>query len=266
MTQAERRRLLAEATLLMQAAGTQRFAELVALVLRRSCEFDLIHISLNSLGRTPIELFSPTRTRVYIDAMALYIAGAYALDPFLLHWERNPSTWSKPLCEVMPHGFTRSKYYSMFYSSLQLVDELYTAIRIDDERWVAISMGRIEGGKFGRSTLIALKDRLELLESGFRLNRRLYPEQYNVDDNNTNNEKSAVEKAFERFGARRLTPRERQVCWLLLSGHSSKSIAMELDLSPGTIKVHRKNIYAELGCNSLSDLFSQFISQLQADR
>lgn len=265
MTQAERRRLLAEATLLVQAAGTQRFSELVALALKRCCEFDQIHVSLNSLGRAPIELYSSTRTRPYLDAMALYTAGAYALDPFVLCWERNPITWSKPLCEVMPDGFTRSKYYSVFYRSLNLVDELYTAVRIDEECWIAISMGRIAGGKFGRSTRIALKDRLELLESGFRLNRRLYPEQYHYGEAQEGAGKSVVEKAFERFGARRLTPRERQVCWLLLGGHSSKSIAMELDLSPGTIKVHRKNIYAELGCNSLSDLFSQFISQLQAD-
>ena len=35
-----------------------------------------------------------------------------------------------------------------------------------------------------------------------------------------------------------------------------------LAISPGTVRIHRKNIYAKLGINSQGELFSRFIESL----
>ena len=52
------------------------------------------------------------------------------------------------------------------------------------------------------------------------------------------------------FGSDVLTAQEQRVVQLMLRGHSSKSCARELGISPTTERVHRRNIYAKLGISS----------------
>ncbi len=49
---------------------------------------------------------------------------------------------------------------------------------------------------------------------------------------------------------------------LLLRGYSAKAAARELGISPETLRVHRKHIYAKLGVSSQGELFSLFLSAL----
>jgi two-component system response regulator FixJ len=51
-----------------------------------------------------------------------------------------------------------------------------------------------------------------------------------------------------------LTPREREVLDLLVSGLPNKAIARELGASPRTIEVHRARVLEKLEANSLPDL------------
>ncbi len=71
-----------------------------------------------------------------------------------------------------------------------------------------------------------------------------------------------VINAFKNFGDGVLTPREREVVRMVLSGHSSNSIGRQFEITTGTVKIHRKNIYAKLGISSQSELFSHFIAYL----
>ncbi|MFV2032033.1 MAG: LuxR C-terminal-related transcriptional regulator, partial [Gammaproteobacteria bacterium] len=68
--------------------------------------------------------------------------------------------------------------------------------------------------------------------------------------------------ALERFGEEALTPRERDVAVCILKGHSSKSTARIIEVSPETVKIHRKNIYRKLNVSSQSDLFVHFVATL----
>lgn len=55
-----------------------------------------------------------------------------------------------------------------------------------------------------------------------------------------------------RFAA--LTPREREVMWLVIAGRLNKQIAAELGLSEVTVKVHRGQIMRKMGARSLPEL------------
>ena len=71
-----------------------------------------------------------------------------------------------------------------------------------------------------------------------------------------------IEFAFRNFGKSVLTLREREVVEFVLKGYSSDAIGKILEISTGTVRIHRKNIYAKLGINSQGELFSQFIQAL----
>jgi ATP/maltotriose-dependent transcriptional regulator MalT len=58
-----------------------------------------------------------------------------------------------------------------------------------------------------------------------------------------------------------LSTREREVLDLLGKALSIKSIARGLDLSPGTVKWHLKNIYGKLGASSREDALSKVRAQ-----
>jgi DNA-binding CsgD family transcriptional regulator len=65
-------------------------------------------------------------------------------------------------------------------------------------------------------------------------------------------------------GASRLSPRERQVAQLQLRGHSALSISLQLNISPTTVKTHRKNLYAKLGIATQFELFSLLLKSRQS--
>ena len=55
-------------------------------------------------------------------------------------------------------------------------------------------------------------------------------------------------------GLRTLTPRERQVLALVVTGRLNKQIAGELGTTDLTIKVHRGRVMRKMGADSLADL------------
>lgn len=69
-------------------------------------------------------------------------------------------------------------------------------------------------------------------------------------------------RCFETFGESNLTGREQQITQLLLRGHSTKSIAQELGIAPGTVMVHKRNLFVKLDITSQYELFSMFIDNL----
>ena len=56
----------------------------------------------------------------------------------------------------------------------------------------------------------------------------------------------------ERYDS--LSPREKEVCALLVEGHLSKKIAADLSISNATIKVHKSKILAKMQVTSLQQL------------
>jgi RNA polymerase sigma factor (sigma-70 family) len=51
-----------------------------------------------------------------------------------------------------------------------------------------------------------------------------------------------------------LTPRERQVFWLVVQGLLNKQIAGQLGTKEGTVKLHRANVMRKLRAQSVTDL------------
>lgn len=72
----------------------------------------------------------------------------------------------------------------------------------------------------------------------------------------------SYQNIFDSFGKSTLTEREQQVVQCILNGHSSKSLAVKLNISLSTVKIHRKHIYQKFDITSQSELFSLCIQSL----
>lgn len=61
----------------------------------------------------------------------------------------------------------------------------------------------------------------------------------------------------------RLTPTQRDVAKLILRGHSIVSISLNMNITEGTVKLHKSNIYKRLSITTQSELFRMFIDYLE---
>ncbi|MEJ1963126.1 MAG: LuxR C-terminal-related transcriptional regulator [Gammaproteobacteria bacterium] len=71
-------------------------------------------------------------------------------------------------------------------------------------------------------------------------------------DASTRGQRERVKDLCERLG--RLTPRERQVLPLVVSGMLNKQVASQLGISDVTVQIHRSRVMHKMGADSFADL------------
>src|SRR5262245_4842313 len=71
-------------------------------------------------------------------------------------------------------------------------------------------------------------------------------------DRNTRKQRANIGELHDRY--RSLTPREREVMGLVVTGLLNKQIAGELGTSEASVKVHRQHVMEKIGAGSLAEL------------
>ncbi|MDZ7644210.1 MAG: helix-turn-helix transcriptional regulator [Woeseiaceae bacterium] len=199
----------------------------------------------------------PAGARHYLDR---YLAGPYLLDPLyqLAIREIKPE-----LCrfrDQLPDRFRSSEYYRQYCERTHLRDEMDFLQDVSPRTTLVLVVGR-RNRRFSQAEL----RRLEVIAPTVRAamgriwRRRSGPPAAGSDNDDFHHR---LTNCFERFGEGVLTDRERQISQLLLRGHSSKSIARELEIAPGTVMVHKRNLFGKLGISSQYELFSLLIDEL----
>lgn len=222
-------------------------------------------LSLEQRGKVPRLIFETrvpvAKRRAHIDE---YYAGAFLLDPFCLAVEEGLAPGFYHLSDIAPDDFTQSEYYRVYYREAQLVDDAYYIIELSPGMQLSLAMGRIGSSPaFDGAELDLLRQIRPVVEAVLL---RYWCQQSATDQPLPPEPKPGlreqIEAAFNNFGSSLLTQREREVAHLLLRGHSSKSAARKLDISPDTVQMHRKNLYAKLDISSQAELFVLFIEAL----
>ncbi|MEH6473985.1 MAG: LuxR C-terminal-related transcriptional regulator [Halopseudomonas sp.] len=223
--------------------------EAVLLVLERRDEIPAL---LYDLG-IPDE-----QRKIHIDN---YFSGAYLLDPFCLAVAEGLTPGFYHLSEIAPDDFYQSDYYRTYYQDASLVDDAYFVIEPKDGIKLSMAVGRQgDHPPFSQDELERLRSINPVVQGSMLHYWNDVLEQR--PPITSPGMRSQVESAFNNFGRTLLTEREREVAHLLLRGHSSKSAAQKLGISPDTVQMHRKNLYAKLDLSSQSELFSLFIAAL----
>ncbi len=140
------------------------------------------------------------------------------------------------------------------------MQELLLALALDNSALAEITLSRSSDGPgFSETEISRLADVVPLVGALFRR----YWAKFGESGSRTPPPDSRVDDAFADFGESVLTDREREVAQLILRGHSSDSIGFNLEISLGTVKTHRKNVYAKLAISSQSELLSLFLKSLR---
>ena len=207
---------------------------------------EVVHHTLEPAGR-----------RHYVDR---YVAGPYLLDPLyqLAVADRKPGVCR--FRDQSPDRFRSSEYYRQYCERTHLRDEMDFLVDVSANGTLALVVGR-RTRRFTKAELA----RLRLLEPLVHAAMRSIWQRSAASDRRQEQGGSLhqrLTRCFENFGDGLLTGRERQITQLLLRGHSTKSVARELGIAPGTVMVHKRNLFAKLGITSQYELFSRFIDAL----
>ena len=216
------------------------------LVFHRDAPPEVFHHTLEPAGR-----------RHYVDR---YVAGPYLLDPLyqLAVGEEKPGVCR--FRDQSPDRFRSSEYYRQYCERTHLKDEMDFLVDVSPRSTLALVVGR-RTRRFSKAELA----RLRTLEPLVHAAMRTIWERSSAGGRRQEAGGSLhqhLTRCFENFGEGLLTERERQITQLLLRGHSTKSVARELVIAPGTVMVHKRNLFAKLRITSQYELFSRFIDAL----
>ncbi|TGP53989.1 LuxR family transcriptional regulator [bacterium M00.F.Ca.ET.230.01.1.1] len=247
-----------------ETAG-DHFGKAIVSWLRGHVRFDhCVIFGYRGAARPPLlfETFSPAESHIFV---ALYQEGPYLLDPF--HHaavERKEGFWR--MRELAPDRFYASEYYRSYYSQTRLAEEVGFFVPLAGNDALVLSLMRLRAtGPFGTADARLLRDMAPAV-IGFCKQRwpALPTDETAV---RPSDETVAMPNELDRahiWKSLSLTSREKQVVDLVLQGHSTESIARALRIVPGTVKVHRRNIYRKLKIKSQAGLFARFVEIIDA--
>jgi len=191
-----------------------------------------------------------------------YFDYGYFLDPFYELAMSDFEDGTFRLREIAPDRFFRTEYCRRYFKQTRMVDEMGCLARIDETRVAHLSIGRNEGAATFKKKEQALLTSLApafiplIVEHCNHMIRR------GSGTSPRRPRRSLKERLVytKLAGGKRITEREAEVASLVVQGHSTSAIGLILDISPQTVKVHRRNIYRKLNISSQTELFAQFVS------
>jgi DNA-binding CsgD family transcriptional regulator len=246
---------------LVDAIGAKRFPVVLTELLRTAAPYSYTVIFGYRGAARPLSLFDdfPTsRRKIFVTD---YLEGPYLLDPFYLAATRPVSPGLYRMRDLAPDRFYQGEYYRSYYAKTGLAEEIAFFIDIAPSVCVTLSLMRTEK-LFSVRDLRALQELEPVVRAAARRHWAGLSDPPQIAD--PTGKEARVEESFASFGKGILTPREREIVEHTLKGHSAEAIGDILGITPGTVRIHRRNVYSKLRISSQGELFSRFIQTLSS--
>lgn len=238
---------VAEAT---AAQGTQHFIPTLLTSVRRLVDVDFIMVFAYRGTATPLLLGDTLDAPRHSIIADVYAEGPFMLDPFFRLVSEGKSSGCFRLHDIAPDYFRRSEYFRLHYSRTGIAEEIGIYFDLGSGLTGVISFARWNGSP------PVLRGELDILRAMEPAIGAMCVRQW---QNLPGVQELSQRRASERQGFKALSTREREIVTLILQGHSTESIALQLDISPGTVKIHRKNIYRKMRISTQAELFAAFM-------
>ncbi len=196
-----------------------------------------------------------------------YLTSSFQNDPFYQKLVSDRKQGIFTLREVVRHNLDYQDYCDQFYRQTGWQDEISLLIEVAPERWVVIYLGATrQDNRFSSAKISQLRRYFEVIQSLCQQHWKQsdFTLAHPVSDRHLHATqiRATIEQALASLGKELLTKREQQVAALIAQGSDTKDIALQLKLTEGTVKNHRKRIYSRLNVASLSEFFQLFLNHL----
>lgn len=248
---------------LISSIGEEGFAANLSEALQVIAPFDYT-VVFGYLGSAqPLDLyddFPRGKWKIFVED---YQAGPYLLDPFYLASRKPVESGLYRLRSLAPDRFYQSEYFRNYYVLTGLAEEIAFYVNLPNEAVVIVSLMRSKKS-FTVKEMRDLGKYLPIVTAACHKNWFDLALKFGASDGKerTGANKRSMELAFQKFAKDLLTTREREVVEFTLKGHSAVAVGAILEISPGTVRIHRRNIYSKLRIRSQGELFSGFIKTL----
>jgi DNA-binding CsgD family transcriptional regulator len=255
--------LIAAIGQLIEAIGTKNFAQTLSETLKGLVPFDYT-VMFGYLGNArPMDLFDDFprgKRKIFVTD---YQEGPYLLDPFYLACANHVAPDLYRIKTLAPDRFFQGEYFRSYYARTGLAEEIGYFIEMREKAIVVVSMMRAEKA-FSAKEFRQLREFWPVVCATCQRHWGDLATQFGTQAQTTADGglHQSVALAFTNFGEGVLTPREREVVEFTLKGHSADAVGRILGISPGTVRIHRRNVYSKLQINSQGELFSCFIETL----
>lgn len=247
----------------MASVDTPDLPASLASFLRHIAPFNYTVMFCYSATARPIDLhddFPVGKRNIFVTD---YQAGPYLLDPFYQAATRPVVPGLYRLRDLAPDRFYQGEYFRNYYVQTGLAEEIAYFVDLPDGCLAVLSLMRTER-PFTQREFHALKLAFPFVAATAQRQWAGLAHRFGDDVRATGQKgvKQRKTNVFSNFGDGILTPREREVAEFTLKGHSAQSAGGLLGISPGTVRIHRRNIYAKLRINSQGELFARFLDTL----
>lgn len=257
--------------LLVGAIGDKGFGAALDRALERIAPFDLSCIFAYPGHSRPMLLHDGLKGVSPPVVMHNYLNGTYLLDAVYIACTKQTRGGLYRLKNLAPDAFFEGEYYNspdvhpcISMLSGSLTEEIVFLIPATRTFYFAYSLLRSKSSAAFRDAEMAALAATEPMVAA--LVRRHWAERMTAEPppaaGGTTDAAAVAEQAFRSFQPSKLTLREQEIVGLILRGHSSLSIGNVLAIAEGTVKNHRKHIYAKLAISSQTELFNMFIKHL----
>ncbi|QXI25614.1 helix-turn-helix transcriptional regulator [Pseudomonas vanderleydeniana] len=246
----------------LRAVGSAGFGPALDTAFEALTGYDMSCAYLFRPNAPAVLLHNGYGARVARSTLEAYQRGGYLLDPFYVAaMNRHPAgLWR--MSELAPDSFFASGFaispdiHPCVASDHGVdIEEIGYIAYLDDRAAVVFSLMRgLGGGGFSQEQVERLAPLADTLAALFELHLRL--------DSSALAPSGREEDTFIALLQRQLTETQAVIARLILQGHSSVSIAANLGISEGTVKVHRHNLYQRLNISTHAELFRLFIDFL----
>lgn len=257
---------------LIEMVGSKSFFSDLSEMLAIKFGFECFHVFLYQPDAAPVNLANRPAICAYQRGLDNFLSFTYVINPVFRAFQGDAASGVYLISDFVPDDFKR------------VIDTADIDIFVEDSETIGyrtpgwpknmaecILLLRLPNGMALDFSFLVPRRSKEADDCAAHLKRlfpvleRIVQRQFEIDPASFDcaPQRPGQEDRFQDFGSDVLTDREMQVVQLILVGHSSTSIALQLDVSVSTVKSHRRNIYCKLDISSQAELFSLFLLHLK---
>lgn len=253
---------------LIAATGSTHYGAALDGLCRLAAGFDMSCVFAFSAKEKPVVIHDGYSATVDRRALRSYLRGAYLLDPFYSACISNRSQGLWRMRDLAPDEFydsgfawSREVHPCISDEAGTLIEEIGFVIPLSAGFSATYSLMRNrQGAPFDAAEFAAIRALTPIIAASLRQH---WPQVHHADGGAVQTQgRPDADQVFHQVFGDTLTPAQCAVTKLILRGHGSLSIAENLGITEGTVKIHRSNIYRRLGISSQSELFRRFIDNL----